>query len=260
MKNDKNHRFVVRDTKGRQIGVRIKVNPRSRRLILKIDERLREGVLVLPRESDVSAGIAFATERADWFSARLAGLPELKPFLPGAVVPVRGRLTELCLPGSGRRVTLETGQDMDRLHAPGAEATFPDRIRRFLRSACKSDLEAAVAYHCDRLGVEARRISVKDTRSRWGSCTSDGRLAFSWRLIHAPPVVLEYVAAHECAHLIEMNHSDRFWALVQHTFGDHTPARRWLKRHGSGLHAFGVDAVPPATSATASGRVPAASF
>lgn len=260
MKNDKNHRFVVHDSTGREIGVKIKVNPRSRRLILKIDERSREGVLVIPRESDRPAGIAFATERADWFSSRLDGMPEPKPFVHGAIVPVRGRPTKLSAEGTGRRAQLIESPSGDMLLAPGAEATFSDRVKRFLKTACKSDLEDAVVRYCDRLDVEARRISVKDTRSRWGSCTSDGRLAFSWRLIHAPSDVLDYVAAHECAHLIEMNHSHRFWDLVEQIYGDHRPARRWLKRHGAGLHAFGLDAVPDTGSATGSERASAVSF
>jgi predicted metal-dependent hydrolase len=152
------------------------------------------------------------------------------------------------------------GKDGLVLRAPGAPATFADRVMRFLKAEARRDYENSVAVHCDRLGVEARRVTIKDTRSRWGSCTSDGRLAFSWRLILAPVPVLDYVAAHECAHLIEMNHSDRFWALVRKTYGDHRPARRWLKQHGAGLHAFGVAGASGTTSDTASGRVPAASF
>ncbi|MEO0818259.1 MAG: SprT family zinc-dependent metalloprotease, partial [Pseudomonadota bacterium] len=101
------------------------------------------------------------------------------------------------------------------------------------------DLGDAVDTHCRALGVEARRIAVKDTRSRWGSCTSDGRLSFSWRLVCAPPEVLDYVAAHECAHLLEMNHSDRFWAHVERICPDWKHHRTWLRTHGRDLHAVG---------------------
>jgi len=260
MKNDKNHSFVVQDSTGRDIRVRIRVNPRSRRLILKVDEREREGILVVPRDSDRRAGISFAAERADWFSARLASMPEPIPFRPDAVIQLRGSSVTLCDQGSGRRTELVEAGTSLILRSPGAAATFSDRVSRFLKAEARRDLENSVAVHCDRLGVEARRVTIKDTRSRWGSCTSDGRLAFSWRLILAPVPVLDYVAAHECAHLIEMNHSERFWALVRRTYGDHAPARRWLKRNGAGLHAFGVAGVSETTSETASGRVPAASF
>ena len=250
MKNDKNHSFVVHDSIGRQVRVRIKVNPRSRRLILRVDERKREALLVIPRASSRADGIRFASERTDWFTARLDGMEPPRPFVPGAVIPVRGRDTLLVRPESGRLARLVEMDGGVVLNCPGAPETFPDRVKRFLKAEAKRDLAAAVELHCARLGVAARRITLKDTRSRWGSCTSDGRLAFSWRLIFAPPAVLDYVAAHECAHLIEMNHSPDFWALVHTTFGDHRRARAWLKREGQTLHALG--AAPDMAAATSS--------
>lgn len=247
---DKHHRLVFHDAQGRPIPVRIVVNSRSRRLILRLDTATREGILVLPRASLLREGTRFAAERADWIARRLDALPVPIPFAPGQIIPVRGVDTRLSLQGPGRSASLLDGPV---LAAPGAPATFGDRVRRFLRGLARADLTAAVDRHCARLGVDARRVTLKDTRSRWGSCTSDGRLAFSWRLILAPPGVLDYVAAHECAHLIEMNHSPAFWAQVRATYGDHRGARSWLKRHGGQLHAFGLEAslAPPAAVAPA---------
>jgi len=119
------------------------------------------------------------------------------------------------------------------LRVPGAAETADKRVERFLRAAAQSDFGDAVEH------VAARRVTIKDTRSRWGSCTSDGRLAFSWRLVMAPPFVLEYVAAHECAHLLEMNHSPAFWAHVANCRPAWKQERAWLRQHGRDLHAVG---------------------
>ncbi len=125
------------------------------------------------------------------------------------------------------------------LSAPGDPEGLPLRVTRYLKKQAKADLTRAVTRHCDTLGVEYKAISVKDTRSRWGSCTSDGQLSFSWRLIMAPPKVLDYVAAHECAHLLEMNHSPKFWAHVAKCVPDWKRQRAWLRTHGAGLQSAG---------------------
>ena len=96
-----------------------------------------------------------------------------------------------------------------------------------------------VEVHAGRLKVDPRRITIRDTRTRWGSCSSKGHLNFSWRLILAPPEILDYVVAHEVAHLIEMNHSGAFWTLVEQSYGPHTRARTWLRQNGRQLHAVG---------------------
>jgi hypothetical protein len=129
--------------------------------------------------------------------------------------------------------------DAPRLLTPGAPDAFAARILAFLRAAARADLAERVAAHAARLGTRPRSLSVKDTRSRWGSCSVAGALSFSWRLVCAPPEVLDYVAAHEVAHLREMNHSPRFWSLVAECCPDWRRHRRWLKEHGSALLALG---------------------
>jgi hypothetical protein len=242
---DKLHSLLVHDAQGRPIPVRIVVNSRSRRIILRLSPEENGAILVIPREGLRKEGVRFAQDRVEWISARLALLPQPRPFADGVIIPVRGLPTRLSLSGPGRMTTLTPATDPTSpalLSSPGAPATFSDRVHRFLKLQARADLEASVTTHSARLGVEARRVTLKDTRSRWGSCASDGRLAFSWRLIFAPANVLDYVAAHECAHLIEMNHSPAFWAQVRRTYGDHRAARAWLKRHGHALHAIGLPA------------------
>ena len=114
------------------------------------------------------------------------------------------------------------------------------RATRFIKKEAKAALEDAVARHCATLPAKAARITVKDTRSRWGSCTADGRLSFSWRLICAPPDVLDYVAAHECAHLIHMNHSQAFWRLLATLDVDARAASDWFRDNGQALFAYGA--------------------
>ena len=225
---------------GSRVSVRLEVNPRARRLILRLDEKAREAVAVAPSPRELPEAAAFASERVDWIAQRLARMPEVLPFEDGATIPLRGEPCQLSLAGEGRLARLTAYEDGTLvLTAPGAPETFDQRITRYLRKAATSDLGDAVTRHCETLGVDVRRITVKDTRSRWGSCTSDGRLAFSWRLVCAPPDVLDYVAAHECAHLLEMNHSKRFWAHVERLRPDWKHQRDWLRQNGQGLHAIG---------------------
>ncbi|MYZ47502.1 M48 family metallopeptidase, partial [Propylenella binzhouense] len=125
------------------------------------------------------------------------------------------------------------------LHVPGERAHLPRRVGDWLRREARSDLEDAVARHCAAAGCRHTALRIGDARTRWGSCTAKGVLTFSWRLVLAPPSVLDYLAAHEVAHLREMNHGPGFWRLVAELDPDFDAARRWLKRNGAGLHAVG---------------------
>lgn len=238
MINDKKNKISVKTKAGNDIPVRLEVNPRARRLILRIDEKAREGVAVSPHKRALTDVARFAQERADWLEAHLGALPDHVSLVPGATFNLRGTLCRITTEGQGRLAYVTEG-DLQVLHVPGLEETAERRVIRFLKAEAKADLTRAVEAYCAALGVAARRVTVKDTKSRWGSCTSDGRLAFSWRLIMAPPAVLDYVAAHECAHLLEMNHSPAFWAHVQSCRPTWKRERNWLRRHGRELHAVG---------------------
>lgn len=239
MLSDKGQKMTLTASDGRAVAVRLEVNPKARRLILRLDERAREAVAVAPSHRELQAAARFAVDRVDWISERLGTLPECVPFAEGMRIPLRGEPCRLTMAGTGCVARLGTRPDL-HLSAPGDPDTFQSRIVRYLRRAAVSDLGDAVGRHCARLGVDARRITVKDTRSRWGSCTADGRLSFSWRLILAPPDVLDYVAAHECAHLLEMNHSPAFWAHVARCRPDWKRQRAWLRANGRDLHAIGT--------------------
>lgn len=238
MFRENGQKMALRTADGREVTVRVEINPRARRLILRLDERAREAVAVAPHARQIPAAAAFAAERVDWIASRLAATPEPVPFLPGRTFPLRGEPCRLSLDGPGRIARLVTEPDLT-LRAPGAPETFSARVTRYLRKAAISDISDAVERHAETLGVSVRKITVKDTRSRWGSCTHDGRLSFSWRLICAPPEILDYVAAHEVAHRLEMNHSPAFWAQVSRCRPDWKRQRAWLRQHGPELHAIG---------------------
>ena len=132
----------------------------------------------------------------------------------------------------GGKLKLEGG----RLLVSGPPEGAPGRARAFLKDAARAALVPAAHGYAEQVGRRAARITLRDTRSRWGSCSSEGALSFSWRLAMAPPEVLDYVAAHEAAHLVEMNHGPRFWALVERLRPDWRESRDWLRRHGGDLH------------------------
>jgi predicted metal-dependent hydrolase len=225
---------------GRRVAVKLVVNPRARRVSVRIDPTRREAIATAPSKSQLKRAERFAAERASWIAHELARLPQGVLLQPGARVPLRGVLHELrCEHGrSGPRI--ESGTP-PRLIAPAPDpALFESRFLRFLKDQARADLSQRVAAHAQTLGVKPLRIQVKELRSRWGSCSVDGVLSFSWRIVLAPPHVLDYLAAHEVAHLKEMNHSRRFWAQVRRCQPEFESSRAWLHRHGCGLHAVGM--------------------
>ena len=227
---------------GRRLKLKLAVNPRARRVSVRIDAARGEAVATAPSERQVKRALNFAAERAGWIEAELARLPTTQPFAPGAIVPIRGAPHLLILENGRRAPRFELGAWPGRLIVQTSDpALFPARVKRFLAAQARADLTARVEAHAQTLGVRAKSIQVKETRSRWGSCAEDGALAFSWRLIFAPAFVLDYLAAHETAHIREMNHSRRFWALVAKCAPRWREGRAWLHEHGATLHAIGRD-------------------
>jgi predicted metal-dependent hydrolase len=175
--------------------------------------------------------------------AVIVTLPEPVPFCDGAVVPLRGVPHRIAFTGRrGHVVTIESAAAGPlRLAVSGATEHAPRRLRDWLAAEARRDLDERVQRHAANLGLRPKRIVVRDQVSRWGSCSTTGALAFSWRLVLAPPFILDYVAAHEVAHLAEMNHGPRFWALVRKTMPAADDAKRWLQVYGMDLHRYGAN-------------------
>jgi hypothetical protein len=222
--------------------VRIRRHRQARRYTLRIDAAAREVVLTIPPRGSLTEARAFAHKHGGWIAARLKRLPQPVPFTPGVAVPLRGEPHRIAhrrgLRGS---VWTECDREGARLLCVAGEGPHvARRIADFLKREARRDLEAASRRHAGTLGVRIKRVSVRDPSSRWGSCSNSGVLSFSWRLILAPPFVLDYLAAHEVAHLIELNHSPRFWRLVSRIDPNAQRAKAWLDAHGSDLHRYGM--------------------
>ena len=222
--------------------VRVRRHRQARRYTLRIQAATREVILTIPPRGTLKEARAFAQKHGGWIAARFGRLPEAMPFADGIVVPLRG-VPHRIAHRRGARGTVwpETEDSGGRFLCVAGDAPHIDRrVGDFLRREAKRELEAASRRFAADLGVAVRRVSVRDQASRWGSCSTTGVLSYSWRLILAPSFVLNYLAAHEVAHLVEMNHSAKFWRLVQRLCPDHERAKVWLDVHGSDLHRYGM--------------------
>ena len=221
--------------------VALRRRPSARRITLRVSSATGEIVLTLPERTDFAAAQRFADAHGAWIAARVARLPARIALAADAVIPFRGvphRIVHWSTV-AGPTVATEGAGGEALIAIAGDVAHVARRGRDFLEREAKRDLAGAVARHTGALQVAAKRITVRDTKTRWGSCSASGALSFSWRLVLAPPFVLDYLAAHETAHLKEMNHSHRFWTLVHRLCPRTEEAEHWLKRHGAELHRYG---------------------
>jgi predicted metal-dependent hydrolase len=221
--------------------VRLRRHQQARRYTLRIDAASREVVLTIPPRGSLKEAREFAHKHGAWIAARLKRLPQATPFAHGVVVPLRGEPHRIeHRPHARGTVWIEQGDDGAQLICvAGAAPHHNRRIGDFLRREAQRELAAASRRYAEALGVAIKRISVRDQSSRWGSCSNAGVLSFSWRLILAPPFVLDYLAAHEVAHLVELNHSPKFWRLLKRLNPDCARAKAWLDTHGADLHRYG---------------------
>ena len=211
-------------------------SPRARRVSLRIDPAGGGVVVTLPARATRKAGMALLMGHVDWVINRIAALPRAVSFVDGALVPICGR------PHQIRHVPQARGAawiEHEALHVTGAAEFLARRVRDFLRQEALRQLSAQVTEKARQIGIVPRRITVKDTKSRWGSCAPNTSLALSWRLLMAPPFVQDYVIAHEVAHLRHMNHGRQFWTLVDELTPHRESAVGWLQTQGAGLLRIG---------------------
>ncbi len=234
-------RTATIDIDGEPRQVKIIESTRTSRLTLRLlpgGDGLR--MTVPPKTSNREIN-AFLTRNKAWAAARLSRMPKEQVVEADAVIPFRGEPHRIVATGKTRGL-VEIARENDEaiLRVPGSEKHMPRRLVDFFKQQARQDLSHAVALHASSLGVKAKSITLRDTKSRWGSCSSNGNLSFSWRIIMAPPEVLDYLAAHEVAHLREMNHSPDFWALVESICPDMARHKSWLRANGASLHAVVV--------------------
>lgn len=232
----KNQALTLAD--GRSVPVNIRRSSRARRILLHVGVYDGAVELVLPPGASIREGLSFARTQTRWVAAQLARVGDGVPFADGATFPILGQ--PVTIRRTDSRSALPVLQE-DTLLVGGRDDTVPSRVRRWVRGRALAEIKPRAERMGRELGRSPARISMRDTRSRWGSCSRAGNLNFSWRLVMAPENVLDYVVAHEVAHLRELNHSDRFWALVDTLCHDVSDARGWLRKHGAELHRYGRD-------------------
>lgn len=220
--------------------VRLSVNRRARRISLRIDAARGEAVAVAPSPRRLGEAASFAKSRAGWAAERLAARPKGAAFTPDGVITLRGRPVRLVAVPNASAARLIYEPECEVIVSGGAGDAFARRVENLLRREALAELKARTAVHAAALGLKVPTVAIGDPKSRWGSCTPGrGSIRYSWRLILAPTGVLDYVAAHEVAHLVHADHSPRFWAVVKQLVGPGLEGRAWLKAHGAGLHAAG---------------------
>ena len=215
------------------IDITLRRSARARRFSLRVSRVDGRVTLTLPLRAREAEAMAFVQGQEGWLRGTLARMPVGTVVGFGCVLPVEGRMLTV-VPGAGRSVRIVG----DFLEVPGVGGQVGTRVQAYLKTLARTRLVAASDRYSGMVGKVFTRITLRDPRSRWGSCTSSGGLMFAWRLVMAPPAVLDYVAAHEVAHLVEMNHSAAYWAVVTGIYPGWKVQRDWLHSHGAGLQAY----------------------
>ncbi len=214
----------------------IRRHPTARRITLRLSNQGEAARLVLPRYASLREGLAFANSKKDWLESRLHDVPPRIPFEDGQIVPILGTDHRITHCPQARRGVWRDGE---RVLVSGNPEHIPRRVTDHLKTLARQVIGDRAHAKAAVIGKQPGRISLRDSRSRWGSCSHTGNLNFSWRLIIAPEFVLDYVGAHEVAHLAEHNHGPRFWALAGQLTPDMETAKAWLRRNGETLLRYG---------------------
>ena len=226
---------------GRHVPLHVRRSERATRIQLRMDLKSGGPVLVLPRYASIERGFEFARDKRDWIGEQIALQPDFIPFEPGEIIPYRGRDHAIVLrkrprvPGQRASIWREPGA----IYVTGEEDMVASRVEAFLKFEARSEIHRRTHEKAELIGKRVRAITLRDPKGRWGSCASTGRLSFSWRLVMAPIYVLDYVIAHEVAHLSHMNHGANFWRLVEDLTPQRDRAREWLTANGTRLHRYG---------------------
>jgi len=219
---------------------RLSVNPRARRLSIRIDARAGEAVLIAPSERKLAEVVAFARTKTSWMRERLAERPQGTPLEPGGVIDLFGKPTRLVAVDGAGAARLTEDADGPLIASGGDGEAYARRVENLFKRVARDTLQTRTDIHLRTLGQRPVKMSIADPKSRWGSCSPHNRsIRYSWRVIMAPPAVIDYLAAHEVAHLVHADHSPAYWAVVQRLVGDHRPHRKWLRDNGPALHAVG---------------------
>lgn len=225
------------DIEGESVPVRIRRNPRARRISMRADAVKREIRITMPNYTPTDVAMDFIAKKSQWIAARLQSAPDAAPIAPGGEIALGGEAHLIEWQADWPR---SIRQSEGVLRVGGPEAMVEGRVLRWLKGEARRIYIAEIAHYCARAGEDIPRLSLGDPRSRWGSCSSRGTISLSWRLIMAPAYVRRSVIAHEVAHIRHMDHSRNFYDWLDTIYeGDRKAADRWLKMHGTGLQRVG---------------------
>lgn len=226
---------------GKSVPVKVRLNPRARRLIVKVHPSTGEVAIIAPSQRSVPRALDFARQEGEWIADHLSRVPERIYLRSGETILFKGtRHVIRSTPNERGGVWLDPDSDRPTIRVSGFREHIPRRVEDWLKRQARSHILRRVNVLATELNVEPSRITVRDASSRWGSCSTSGAISLSWRLIMAPNFVLSYVCAHEVAHLREMNHGKRFWSLVDQLVGpgEAAEAQNWLRENGAELHRY----------------------
>lgn len=227
------------DVDGRTLPLKIKTNKRAKRITLRIDPGGRGLSLTVPVHLPEREISEFLEKYHGWILTKLAKFPKETGLKEGGTITLRGIEHLIERTGKVRGITQASKNGPQHILKVSGDAEHLNRrIADFFKQEARKDLERSTEYHAKILGRKYKSITLRDTRSRWGSCTSEGKLSYSWRIIMAPPFVLDYLTAHEVAHLAEMNHEPQFWQICENLCPHTQEGKKWLKKNGSLLHAI----------------------
>lgn len=222
-----------------EIAVTFRRHAKARRLVLRLTSDATAVVVTVPPKVSRAQALGFAERSRQWIEDKLAAHGGAITLAAGSRIPLRGQDHEIRhLPILRGTVTADPVNCV--IHVPGDPAHIRRRLADWLKRAAKEDLHRASQKYANAMELTFKRVTIRDQRSRWGSCSATGELSYSWRLILTPGYVLDYVAAHEVAHLKHMDHSPRFWRLVLTHCPDTMRAKRWLKAHGQAVHRVSI--------------------
>jgi predicted metal-dependent hydrolase len=227
-----------------------RVNRRAKRLIVKVDPVAGEILVTAPSKRTLPEAIRFAHDRSDWIADQLDDRLKARPFVEGMTIPFRGQAHTIINSGRQRAPVEVDVEYLPVIRVGGEAAHLNRRLTDWMKRQARAAMVERVDHYCLRLDKKRSAIRIRDTRTRWGSCSSDGVLSFSWRLIMTPPDILDYVAAHECVHLIHMNHSPAFWRQLAALGIDSRKAANWFNDKGAELFSYG--SIPKSNGSTAS--------
>lgn len=220
----------------REIPLKVARHAQARHISLRIDGAVGAVRMILPRRAALREGLEFAEQKTAWLLSQLDAMPARVPFQEGSVIPILGQDHVIRRNPKGRR---GVWREQNTIWASGHLEHLPRRVADFLKAEARRELAGRARAKAAQIERTVRKVTVRETRTRWGSCSSDGNLSFCWRLILTPEPVLDYVVAHEVAHLRHMNHGARFWALTKRLTGDAHDARVWLRKHGDKVLRYG---------------------